>query len=41
MMKLYSHEEMLDRVLGSKDTPARNAYERKINRLLKDKRDTH
>ncbi|WP_232213879.1 helix-turn-helix domain-containing protein [Prevotella sp. oral taxon 317] len=34
MMKLYSHDEMLDRVLGSKGTPARNDYERKINRFL-------
>ncbi|ADK95376.1 hypothetical protein HMPREF0659_A5747 [Prevotella melaninogenica ATCC 25845] len=40
-MKLYSHEDMLDQVLGSKGTPARNAYEQKINYLLKDKRDTH
>lgn len=32
---------MLDQVLGSKGTPARNAYEQKINYLLKDKRDTH
>ena len=41
MMKLYSHEDMLDQVLGSKGTPARNAYEQKINYLLKAKRDTH
>ena len=41
MMKLYSHKEILDRGLGSKGTPARNAYEQKINYLLKDKRDTH
>lgn len=41
MMKLYSHEEMLNRVLGSKGTPARNAYERKINCLLKKENDMH
>lgn len=28
-MKLYSHDEMLNRVLGSKNTSARNAYEQK------------
>jgi len=35
MMKLYSHDEMLNRVLGSKNTPTRNAYEQKFNRFLK------
>lgn len=35
MMKLYSHDEMLNRVLGSKNTSARNAYEQKTNRFLK------
>lgn len=35
MMKLYSLDEMLNRVLGSENTPARNAYEQKINRFLK------
>lgn len=34
-MKLYSHDEMLNRVLGSKNTSARNAYEQKTNRFLK------
>ncbi|WP_249858532.1 XRE family transcriptional regulator [Prevotella sp. TCVGH] len=29
MMKLYSHDEMLNRVLGNKNTPARSAYEQK------------
>ena len=35
MMKLYSHDEMLNRVLGSKNTSVRNAYKQKINRFLK------
>ncbi len=35
MMKLYSHDEMLNRVLGNKNTPARNAYDQKMNRFLK------
>jgi len=35
MMKLYSHDEMLNRVLGNKNTPARSAYEQKMNRFLK------
>lgn len=35
MMKFYSHDEMLNRVLGSKNTPARNAYDQKINCFLK------
>lgn len=35
MMKLYSHDEMLNRVLGSKNTSARNAYEQKTIRILK------
>ena len=34
-MKLYSHDEMLNRVLGSKNTSARSAYEQKMNRFLK------
>lgn len=38
MMRLYSHDEMLNRVLGSKNTSARNAYEQKINRFLKRKK---
>ncbi len=33
-MKLYTHEAMLDRVLGSKGTPARNDYEQKIKCFL-------
>jgi hypothetical protein len=37
-MKLYSHDEMLNRVLGSKNTPARNAYEQKIYSFLKRKK---
>ncbi|QUB42237.1 XRE family transcriptional regulator [Prevotella veroralis] len=40
-MKLYSHEEMLDGVLGCKGTPARNVYEQKINRLLEKEKETH
>ncbi|MBS5613175.1 MAG: XRE family transcriptional regulator [Prevotella buccalis] len=34
-MKLYSHDEKLNRVLGSKNTSARNAYEQKMKRFLK------
>ena len=30
-MKLYTHEEMLDRVIGTKGTPAREKYETDIN----------
>lgn len=33
-MKLYTHEAMLDRVLGCKGTPARNDYEQKIKCFL-------
>ena len=29
-MKLYTHEEMLDRVIGTKGTPAREKYETDI-----------
>ena len=32
-MKLYTHEEMLDRVLG-KGTPERNEYETQMNSFL-------
>ena len=41
MMKLYSHDEMLNRVLGSKNTSARNAYEQKMNHFLKKIKDAH
>ncbi len=30
-MKLYSHEEMLDEVLGKKNTTLRNQYEEDMN----------
>lgn len=33
-MKLYTHEEMLDRAVGVKGTPARNRYENDINNFL-------
>ena len=33
-MKLYTHEEMLDRVIGTKGTPAREKYETDINNFL-------
>ena len=33
-MKLYTHEEMLDRVIGTKGTPAREKYEIDINNFL-------
>lgn len=33
-MKLYSHEEMLDEVLGKKGTPLRNQYEEDMNSYL-------
>lgn len=33
-MKLYSHEEMLDRVIGIKGTPSRDKYEADINNFL-------
>lgn len=33
-MKLYTHEEMLDRVIGTKGTPAREKYETDINTFL-------
>ena len=32
-MKLYTHEEMLDRVIGTKGTPAREKYETDINNV--------
>ncbi len=32
--KLYSHEEMLDRVLGQKGEPLRNQYEADMNSFL-------
>ena len=32
--KLYTHEEMLDRVLGKQGTAARNQYEADINSFL-------
>lgn len=41
MMKLYSHDEMLNRVLGSKCTPARKDYEQKTNHLLQKVKDNH
>lgn len=33
-MKLYTHEEMLDRVLGKKREPLRDKYESDINSIL-------
>lgn len=33
-MKLYTHEEMLDRVLGKNGTPERNEYEAQMNSFL-------
>lgn len=33
-MKIYTHEEMLDRVLGSKGTKARDEHEDSINAFL-------
>ena len=30
-MKVYTHEEMLDKVVGEKGTPARNKFERKMD----------
>ena len=33
-MKLYTHEEMLDRVIGTKGTLAREKYETDINNFL-------
>lgn len=33
-MKLYSHEEMLDAVVGAKGTPGRNKYEADLNDFL-------
>ena len=33
-MKLYTHEEILDRVIGTKGTPAREKYETDINNFL-------
>lgn len=33
-MKLYTHEEMLDRVLGIQGTPDRDNYEEQMNSYL-------
>ncbi len=33
-MKLYTHEEMLDRVIGEKGTPRREKHEEDINAYL-------
>jgi len=33
-MKLYTHEEMLDRVVGEKGTPRRDAMETKLQNYL-------
>ena len=33
-MKVYTHEEMLDKVVGEKGTPARNKFERKMDDFL-------
>lgn len=33
-MKIYTHEEMLDRVLGVKGTPERDSYETEMNSFL-------
>lgn len=33
-MKLYTHEEMLDRVLGPKGSPERDNYEAEMNSFL-------
>ncbi|MCL3853380.1 helix-turn-helix domain-containing protein [Parabacteroides sp. GYB001] len=33
-MKLYTHEEMLDRVIGVRGTPEREKYEDNINNFL-------
>lgn len=33
-LKLYTHEEMLDKALGKKGTPVRNDYEAEINSFL-------
>lgn len=33
-MKVYTHEEMLDRVIGEKGSPTREKYENDINNFL-------
>jgi hypothetical protein len=33
-MKLYTHEEMLDRVVGEKGTPERDAMEAELQSFL-------
>lgn len=33
-IKVYTHEEMLNRVIGEKGSPAREKYETNINFLL-------
>lgn len=33
-MKIYTHEEMLDRVIGEKGTPEREKYETDMNNFL-------
>lgn len=33
-IKLYSHEEMLDKVIGEKSTPRRDKYESDLNNFL-------
>ncbi len=33
-MQVYTHEEMLDRVLGKKGTPERDEHEAKIEAFL-------
>lgn len=33
-MKVYTHEEMLDRVIGEKGSPAREKFENDINNFL-------
>lgn len=33
-IKVYTHEEMLDRVIGPKGTPAREKHETDINNFL-------
>ncbi len=35
-MKLYSHEEILNEVLGKKGTPLRNQYEEDMKSYLMD-----
>ena len=37
-MKLYTHEEMLDNVIGAKGTPRRDEYEAKVIKQARESR---